>query len=173
MYQILENPNVTHSQEHLHQIQKRLQSQDIWLGFNEPIGGIHLEEKYSDCKPLKQHGKWQIQDLGIAIKTYEHTLAEFNELLRYLYLQTNKGHRLRVAVVHPKSQTFANKHKRTYSSNFFEGVRYFLNQEDADDYLQSYKVVQTIDLQEWSYNRQTFDKLLESAASPENQEILV
>ena len=140
---------MTQVQEHMNQVQQRLQETDIWIGFvNETNPAIPTSTEV-----------WQIKNIAVYIKTYLNTQKELDELLRYLYLETHKGHRLHIAVHHPPEQVFVNKNKRSYSSHFFDGVHYCSSPDQVKEYLAPFEQIQTIDLADWSFNQETLDKL--------------
>jgi hypothetical protein len=179
MYNVLGNPDNVHH-EHLDQVQTRLQSQDIWLGFESPIGGhgTHVKEgiieneEISDLSNVvKSREKWTIQDIGIYIKTSNRTQRELNELLRHIYLDTHKGHRLHVAVHHKENQKFVNKHRRSYSSTFYSGVQYFSSEQQVQEYLKPYSIVQWIDLEKWT-KKEDLEKLFKLVSQPVENNVL-
>ncbi len=150
------------SQDHLMKIQQRLQSQDTWLGFKSPIGGPRNwnTQDFSQTIHPVQHPKWTIQDVGVCVRAHENSTAQLNDLLRYLYLETHKGHRLHIAVIHPPHTKVDHRHHRRSSSNAFEGVKHFTDPEEAEAYLKPYQRVQVIDAAEWSPD--VFTKMLKN-----------
>lgn len=135
-------------QHQLHQ----LQASDIWIGFQSPIGGTRTDmlDEMSTLTGTEEKSKWTIQSVGVYIKASQEYLADLNELLRHLYLERYKGHRLFVAVHHPPGERFTNRHKRSYSSTFYEGVKYMSDPAEVEQYLSRFDTVQWIDLGLWS-----------------------
>ena len=148
----------TSIQEQLHQ----LQSTDTWLGFQSPIGGTRSEflDEMAILTCADEKPSWTIQKHAVYIKATEQHLKELNVLLRHLYLERYKGHRLYVAVHHPPDQKLAHRHKRSYSSTFYEGVKYLSDNTEVETYLRGFDVVQWIDLSMWCQTDDAINRLL-------------
>jgi len=146
------------SHQHLNQVQNRLQGQDIWLGFESPLGGSKKHVINNDT-PLSSSDTWTVQDIGVYIKTSVHTEKLLQELLRHIYLETHKGHRLHVAVHHQPNQKFVNRHRRSYSATFYSGVKYFSSEKQIQEYLKPFDTVRWIDLEKWSQKDDDLKKL--------------
>lgn len=144
-------------QERLH----LLQSQDVWLGFQSPVGGLRNEtlDELAVLTGTEEKSRWTVRKHGVYVKATEKELSELNNLLRHLYLERYKGHRLSVAVHHPPGQKLAHRHKRSFSSTFYEGVKYFSDPQEVETYLQEFEAVQWIDLTAWCQSEDTFNRL--------------
>ena len=144
-----------------------ISQEDLWLGFESPVGGTHewndLSSYMFDEKP-----KWQVQDVGIYIKASIDQQAILNEILRILYVDTNKGNRVHIAVHHPEGQKFNNRHKRSYSTNFYAGVKYFWETSLIQAFLKPYDQVLFIDLStkdKWEENKEQLIQQLKNSST--------
>lgn len=145
-------------QQQLHQLQRS----DVWLGFQSPLGGTRNEtlDEMATLTGAEEKPGWTIQKHGVYIKASVAQSAELNNLLRHLYLERYKGHRLFVAVHHPPGQKLAQRHKRSFSSTFYEGVQYFSQPADVETYLHEFDSVQWIDLTTWCQTEDAVARLI-------------
>lgn len=130
---------------------QHLQSTDMWLGFQSPVGGTQGEtlDELAVFTGPEEGARWAIQKHAVYVKATEAHLTELARLLRHLYVERYKGHRLSVVVHHPPGQKLAHRHKRSYSSTFFEGVKYMTEPAAVEAYLQEFETVPWIDLPAW------------------------
>lgn len=145
-------------QQQLHQLQRS----DVWIGFQSPLGGTRNEtlDEIAAFSGSEEKSSWTIQKHGVYIKASVSQISELNNLLRHLYLERYKGHRLFVAVHHPPGQKLAHRHKRSFSSTFYEGVQYFSDPSDVATYLQEFDGVQWIDLTTWCQSEDAIARLI-------------
>lgn len=142
----------------LHQLQRT----DVWLGFQSPVGGMRNEtlDELAALTGAEERTQWTVRKHGVYVKATEDQRTELHHLLRHLYVERYKGHRLAVAVHHPVGQKLAHRHKRSYSSTFYEGVQYFSCAADVERYLEEFDTVQWIDLTTWCHTDDALSRLL-------------